>query len=779
MKLFTKKEKKEEASAVGNDAVLGIIAPTVLQFGQNALTLGDTEAAVYAVTRYPAKVEYGWLSDVANQPGTVTEILYTPETDVEAIIKDISRTVRDNTVIADSFSGADVGERVRAEKLARDGTNIIEQIANEGESVGVMDMLVMAMGRDQEDLEKRGISLGNRFLGRRFQLQKLAFLQQQAFAMISPCSRPEPLICAMTRQLIPLSSLMGGFPFAFAGYNDGAGQYVGKDSAGGIIVVDFWRRGGDRNNSNLVCMGLSGAGKSTAIKHLLLNEYELGTKMIIIDPQGEYKDLCANLDGDWIDVAGGSGGHINPFHIYPEPKDADETLSPLAQHINNLEVFFRLYLDLTTIQVAVLKECIEAAYAQKGITFDSDIRRIPADGFPRMPDVYAVIQEKSKEADKTLRDGEPNPYKELSYLLRSAAVGADKHIWDHPSSVNPTKNFVVFDTQTVRSAAGNLSKALYHVILGYADMLLTENPNERVILVCDEAHYIIDKRVPESLSRLAKIAKTCRKREGGLWICSQQLTDYLSPEIEKDGRALLEQANLKLLISVAQDLKSSEGRQRILIAVLIPFVFIFLIINIVTNLFDLSEDEMIDYGFTEEEILLVEDAKLDSGYANFLTFYLDQFFDGDAAGQHGRYPLPCTTEVIRSGFGYRTGTYSGFHSGLDFATDHHSPVFAIAPGKVVIASFGVRNSYGNYIKIRQETDEDGEFYTLYAHLSGVFVNIGDTVTPGQIIGQEGGQPGIDPNPSDSTGHHLHFEIRLGSSLQSAVDPEPWLFGEGM
>lgn len=189
-------------------------------------------------------------------------------------------------------------------------------------------------------------------------------------------------------------------------------------------------------------------------------------------------------------------------------------------------------------------------------------------------------------------------------------------------------------------------------------------------------------------------------------------------------------ALLKLLISVAQELKSSEGRRRILIAVLIPFVFIFLLVNMVTNLFDLSEDEMIDYGFTEEEILLVEDAKADSGYANFLSFYLDQFFDDGAAGQHGRYPLPCTTDVIRSGFGYRTGRYSGFHSGLDFATDHHSPVFAIAPGEVVIASFGTQSSYGNYIKIRQETNEDGEFYTLYAHLSGIFVNVGDTVTPG-------------------------------------------------
>ena len=50
-------------------------------------------------------------------------------------------------------------------------------------------------------------------------------------------------------------------------------------------------------------MGNSGVGKSTAIKHILLSEYMKGTRIIVIDPESEYKELCQNLNGDWINAA--------------------------------------------------------------------------------------------------------------------------------------------------------------------------------------------------------------------------------------------------------------------------------------------------------------------------------------------------------------------------------------------------------------------------------------------------------------------------------------------
>ena len=95
------------------------------------------------------------------------------------------------------------------------------------------------------------------------------------------------------------------------------GIVLHRIQGGGLVIVDPWQRGGDRTNSNFVVMGNSGVGKSTAIKHIILSEFMKGTKIFVIDPESEYKDLCHNLGGDWVNAVGGSAGRINPLQVRP------------------------------------------------------------------------------------------------------------------------------------------------------------------------------------------------------------------------------------------------------------------------------------------------------------------------------------------------------------------------------------------------------------------------------------------------------------------------------
>lgn len=399
-----------------------------------------------------------------------------------------------------------------------------------------------------------------------FTLSPLPFMQKSIFKAGSPCDFAPQLLNDVTNHILPMSTLLGAFPFAFSGYNDGYGCYYGKDSAGSLIIIDMWKRGRDRTNSNFVVMGSTGAGKSTAMKHMLLNEWEIGTKIIIIYPQGEYKDLCKNLDGDWIDVVGG-GSRINPFHIYQKSKAEDEVepntekLSELAKHINNLEVFFSLYLSLTPSLSASLKECIELVYHEKGINWGTDISKVQASQYPIMEDLYNICLERATAIDKELKRSEINYYKELSILLRAAAKGSDSFLFNGASTVSVKKDFVVFDTSSVNNTTANLQTTLYHTVLNYCEEYLYRNRNEKVILVCDEAHMMIDKRLPETVARLARIEKTCRKFESAIWICSQQLIDFLDEAIRKEGQTLLDQPNIKLLMGVGKGRDLNELKE--------------------------------------------------------------------------------------------------------------------------------------------------------------------------------------------------------------------------
>ena len=122
-------------------------------------------------------------------------------------------------------------------------------------------------------------------------VRTLANLQKEGFQSISPTYPANSTVDSMCPVLFH-EYLCGGFPFASSGYNDGRGYYFAKDSNGGLVILDTWERGNDRTNSSFVIMGVAGIGKSTVVKHIMLSEYMKGTKILCIDPESEYKDMC-------------------------------------------------------------------------------------------------------------------------------------------------------------------------------------------------------------------------------------------------------------------------------------------------------------------------------------------------------------------------------------------------------------------------------------------------------------------------------------------------------
>jgi len=114
--------------------------------------------------------------------------------------------------------------------------------------------------------------------------------------------------------------------------------------------------------------------------------------------------------------------------------------------------------------------------------------------------------------------------------------------------------------------------------------------------------------------------------------------------------------------------------------------------------------------------------------------------------------LPLGSIQITSPYGIRSitvnGKYYWWHNGVDLMAQLNTPVYAAAAGKVMTARYD--NSYGYYITLNH-----GKFGTLYAHLSRYGVTEGKVVKSGEIIGYTG-------STGDSTGPHLHFEMRLGN-----------------
>ncbi|MFI6638412.1 transglycosylase family protein [Streptomyces sp. NPDC050504] len=109
---------------------------------------------------------------------------------------------------------------------------------------------------------------------------------------------------------------------------------------------------------------------------------------------------------------------------------------------------------------------------------------------------------------------------------------------------------------------------------------------------------------------------------------------------------------------------------------------------------------------------------------------------------------------------------SGYHTGVDFPVSTGTSVKAVADGRVVQAGWG--GAYGYQIVIRHE---DGK-YSQYAHLSALVVREGQQVNSGQRIARSG-------STGNSSGPHLHFEVRTGEGYGSDIDPLAYLRSGGV
>ncbi|WP_026151685.1 M23 family metallopeptidase [Streptomyces prunicolor] len=132
---------------------------------------------------------------------------------------------------------------------------------------------------------------------------------------------------------------------------------------------------------------------------------------------------------------------------------------------------------------------------------------------------------------------------------------------------------------------------------------------------------------------------------------------------------------------------------------------------------------------------------------------------------------PVKKYTLSASFAQAGGMWQSTHSGQDFAVASGTNVVAAHGGTVVKAGgngAGDGAAYGNAIVIKHGNGT----YSQYAHLSRIDVKVGQVVSTGQHIARSG-------NTGNSSGPHLHFEIRTTANYGSAIDPVAFLRGKGV
>ena len=367
-----------------------------------------------------------------------------------------------------------------------------------------------------------------------------------------PWGRLPREVADLAAREMPVATVAAAYPWVSSGLNHARGVVLGRDDQGGIVLLDRWNppEGSGIANANVNILGTSGGGKSFAAKVLLLREFALGARVLVIDPEREYRGICEAVGGTWVNAAG-SEGRVNPLQVRGVPKhDADDGeggRGPLASHLQRVKTFFELYLPgLDDTERAVLYDAVLAAYRECGVDWDTD---------PGAMTVWPTVEDVQRRVPDHPR---------LHLLLKESLQGADAALWNGQSGAPDGGDFTVLDVHDLVDASAPVRRAQYFNLLGYAWDLVRRGraTGRRTVLVVDEAWLLADPNTPQALGFLRDLSKRIRKYHGSLVVVTQNAIDFLAPELARFGQPVLDNASTKLLMR--QEARDLEGLRAIL-----------------------------------------------------------------------------------------------------------------------------------------------------------------------------------------------------------------------
>lgn len=545
--------KKVENIVYENNKLIDSLTPMGLEFKKTDMQVGDMLAETLVLYKYPSTLGTSWLSKLTKLSG-VTVNMHVEPTSPLVLINGLQEQMKQISI---RLSGNNLNKmtRERLEKEEKDILNLRTVIEDKNEKVVLVTVTIFLRAADKDSLNSLKTRVKNIASGNGLLLKSIAFKQQESLYTVSPFFQPRKDITDMAEQVMPLSTACASFPFNNSGINHGKGLLLGKDNGGGILLADLWRRDGDITNSNITILGVAGVGKSATVKKIIMQEYAHGTKIIILDPEREYKQLCKNLDGSWLNIGGGQGERINPLQVKNIELDNDEEESEftngetntLRLHFQFLRSFYKLYYKmLSDSELALLEEVTEKTYGLFKMSYESDFKLFKNTDFPILKDVYDMAIAESLKSG--ISESMKVRYENIILALRAGAIGADSNLWNGVTTLSSNDDFIVLDTYDLQKSDVALKRSQYFNACTWIWEQVSANRDEKVLMVVDEAYLMADPEVPQTMMFLRDVEKRIRKYMGGLVIVSHSVVDFLDDRIKAYGQALLDIPAFKIFM---------------------------------------------------------------------------------------------------------------------------------------------------------------------------------------------------------------------------------------
>ncbi len=310
---------------------------------------------------------------------------------------------------------------------------------------------------------------------------------------------------------ITTKGLSAFFPFTSSFFKfDETGIWFGLNKNGIPIIRDVF----NLSNANGICLASSGAGKSYMAK-LFISRYLLnGTKVMVIDPQGEYRKLVNHFNGQLINLSRNSQTMINPLDLMGH--------NYFDKRLSLIDLMKVMLGEITEVQKAIIDKALTKTYELKGINENSDTwNNTP----PILGDLLHVLERMEKDASSLEKTTLRSLINRLSMYVHGVFSFFNQH-----TNINFDNNFVCFDIGNLPS---QVKPSMMFLVLDYIYTKM-KSTLERKILLIDEAWSLLSRA--EEAGYIFEIVKTCRKFNLGLLMINQEVEGLLD---SKAGKSVL------------------------------------------------------------------------------------------------------------------------------------------------------------------------------------------------------------------------------------------------
>lgn len=527
------------------------IAPGVVRFYTDHYICGNFYKSCWAVTEYPPTTEEtAILAHLADRNG-VTLRIYNRLVNSMEQRKIVQQAMRKNHMMTTTN---DVSESVKAQDNINDVVELLSELRRNKEPLLHTAVFIELRATTEDKLRELQADIQMELTRSKISVDRLLLRQKEGFLAVLPCGNN--VFASQFERVLPASSVANLYPLNYSGKTDQHGFYIGRDKYGSNVLVDFDKRTEDKTNSNVLILGNSGQGKSHLLKLLLCNHREAGKSVLVLDPESEYQELCANLGGTYIDMISGEY-MINPL----EPKswldgekgdiDAPEVfrkVTRLSQHISYLKDFFRAYKDFTDAEINTIEIMLMKLYSRFGMDDGTNFDQFTVEDYPTMSDLYELIEKEFMAFDSEKKHlYTEEMLQNICLGLNSMCKGAEAKYFDGHTNIRGAE-FICFGVKGLMDTNKRLKDTLLFNILSYMSNQLLGKGN--TVAAVDELYLFLTNMT--AIEYIRNGMKRVRKKESSFILASQNIEDFLLPEIKEFTKPLFSIPSHHFLFNAGQ-----------------------------------------------------------------------------------------------------------------------------------------------------------------------------------------------------------------------------------